>query len=113
MRARVAAGVLMLVASGGCATVKDTLKTTPDTIERPATGLPGTFLRADGLPNLGTVCLTTLVDPQDKSTLDLVRTIRDGQGDYRVTAGKYGVGDNELLRVDCTTARPMGVVRVQ
>lgn len=113
MRARVAAGVLILAASGGCATVKDTLKTTPEAIERPATDLPGTFLRADGLPNLGTVCLASLVDPQDKSTLTLVRVLRNSQGDYRVAAGKYGVGENELLRVDCATARPMGVARVQ
>jgi hypothetical protein len=113
MRARVAAGVLILAASGGCATVKDTLKTTPQSIDRPATGLPGTFLRSDGLPNLGTVCLASLIDPQDKSTLTLVRLLRNGQGDYRVAAGKYGVGENELLRVDCATARPMGVVRDQ
>lgn len=113
MRARVLAGVLILVASGGCATVKARLKTTPANIERPATGVPGTFVREDGMPNLSTTCATPLMDLQDRSTLQLVRTLRDRQGDYRVAAGKYGVGATELLRVDCTTARPMGIVRVE
>jgi hypothetical protein len=113
MRARVLTGVLMVVASGGCATVKESMKSTPEKIERPATGVPGTFVREDGMANLSTACATPLLDQQDKSTLQLVRTLRDGQGDYRVTPGKYGVGENELLRVDCATARPMGIVRVE
>jgi hypothetical protein len=113
MRARVLAGMLILAASGGCSTMKDALKTTPENIERPAAGTPGTFVREDGLPNLSTTCMATLLDQQDKSTVQLVRTVRSGQGDYRVAAGKYGVGDNELLRVDCATARPVGIVRVQ
>lgn len=113
MRARVLAGLLILVAAGGCATFKKTLETTPENFDRPATGTPGTFVREDGMPNLGTTCLASLLDLQDKGTLQLVRTVRDRQGDYRVPAGKYGVGEHELLRVDCTTARPMGVVRVQ
>ncbi len=48
---------------------------------------------------------------QDKSTIQLVRTLHNGLGDYRVTAGKYGVGEGELLRVDCTTAHPIGIVK--
>ena len=103
----------MVVASAGCATFKQSLKTPPEKLERPATGVPGTFVREDGLAHLSTTCATPLMDLQDKSTLQLVRTLRDGQGDYRVAAGKYGVGENELLRVDCATARPMGIVRVE
>ena len=117
MRVRMLAGVLILAAAGGCSTVKQTmkqsLKTVPEEIERPATDVPGTFVREDGVPNLGTSCLATLVDMQDKSTIQLVRTLRSGQGDYRVTAGKYGVGENELLRVDCATARPMGIANAE
>lgn len=112
MRVRVLAAAMILAASGGCATVKETLKTTPDTIERPATGTPATFVREDGAPNLGTTCLNPMVDPQDKATVQLVRS-RNGQGDYRVPAGKYGVGGNELLRIDCTTGVPKGIVREQ
>jgi hypothetical protein len=113
MRIHVLAGVLILATAGGCSTVKqtmkETLRTVPEEIERPATATPGTFVREDGVPNLGTTCLATLVDMQDKSTIQLVRTLKSGMGDYRVTAGKYGVGEGELLRVDCTTARPIGI----
>ena len=93
--------------------MKGALTTIPETIDRPATGTPGTFVREDGLPNLGTPCLASLLDLQDKSTIQLVRTLHNGQGDYRVAAGKYGVGDGELLRVDCATARPSGIVKEQ
>jgi len=117
MRVRVLAGILILVAAGGCTTVKQTvqqsLKTVPESIARPAKDTPGTFVREDGVPNLGTVCLATLVDMQDKSSIQLVRTLRSGQGDYRVTAGKYGVGEHELLRVDCATARPLGIATAE
>ncbi len=113
MRARVLAGVLIIAASGGCSTMKNTLKTIPETIERPATGTPGTFVREDGSPNLTTDCLTPLLDQQDKSVIQLVRALRNGLADYRVPAGKYGVGENELLRVDCTTGRTIGIARVE
>jgi len=117
MRVRMLAGVLILAAAGGCSTVKQTmqqtLKTVPEDIARPATGTPGTFVREDGVPNLGTTCLTTLVDMQDKSTIELVRTLRSGLGDYKVTAGKYGVGEGQFLRVDCTTARPIGIANAE
>lgn len=110
MRARVLVALLFLAASGGCSTMKQSLKTTPDRIDRPATDTPDLFVREDGRPNAGTPCLTTLVDPRDKSTVELVRTIPT-QGDYRVAAGKYGVTGTELLRIDCATGRPTGIVR--
>ena len=117
MRVRVLAAILILSAAGGCTTVKQTmkqsLKIVPEDIERHATDTPGTFVREDGLPNLGTRCLATLVDMQDKSAIQLVRTLRSGVGDYRVTTGKYGVGDGELLRVDCATARPLGIAAAE
>lgn len=112
MRVRVLGAVMILAASGGCSTVKETLRTRPDKIERFATGTPAAFVREDGLPNATTTCLTTLVDPLDKSTVQMVRS-RNGQADYRVPAGKYGVGGNELLRIDCTTGVPKGIVREQ
>jgi hypothetical protein len=104
------AGVLMLAASGGCSTWHKAIATTPDRIDRLATGVPEQFLREDGSPITGNTCLTPLMDPRDKSLVQLVRTI-PVQGDYRVGAGKYGVSGNELLRIDCTTGRPVGIVR--
>ncbi len=113
MRARVVAGVLILAASGGCSTLKHHLTTVPETVARPATGTPGTFVLADGSPNLTTDCPTPLQDPQDKGAIQLVRVLRNGLADYSVPAGKYGVSDNELLRVDCTTGRTIGIARRQ
>ena len=37
--------------------------------------------------------------------------LRTKQGDYSVPAGKYGVAEDELLRVDCATARPSGIAK--
>jgi hypothetical protein len=111
MRVRVLAGMLILAASGGCATMNDALTTTPESIDRPATGTPSTFVREDGLPNLNTTCQAVLLDLSDKTTIKLVRVLRTKQGDYSVPAGKYGVADDELLRVDCATARPSGIAK--
>jgi hypothetical protein len=110
MRGRVLVGILILAASGGCSSWHKAIATTPDRIDRPATDVPDLFLRDDGRPNTGTTCLDQLIDPRDKSTIQLVRSI-PVQGDYRVAAGKYGVSGTELLRVDCTTGRPVGIVR--
>ena len=111
MRARVLVGVLILAASGGCSTMKEALKTTPDRIDRPALDVPDLFLREDGRSNTGTACLATLLDPRDKSTVQLLRTI-PVHGDYSVN-GKYGATATELLRIDCATGRPVGLVRTE
>lgn len=90
--------------------MKEALKTTPDQVDRPATDAPDMLVREDGRPNANFTCLAALIDPRDKSTLQLVRRI-PGQGDYRADAGKYGVSGTELVRVDCATGRVMGIVR--
>ena len=88
MRARVLAGVLILVASGGCATMNDSPED-PARADRPAGhGHAVTFVREDGMPNLTTTCQTPLIDLQDKSTIQLVRVLRNKQGDYSVAAGQ-------------------------
>ena len=111
MRATVLMGLALVVAvTGGCARVKELTKTTPDRIERPAIDGPGQFQTADGTLNNNAACLTPLVDPRDKTSITLVRS-RLGYGDYKVPTGKYGVAAAELLRVDCTVGRAVGVVR--
>jgi len=112
MRVRVLAGMLILGASGGCATMNDALTSPPEQVDRPATGTPSTFVREDGMPNLTTTCQAVLLDLSDKTTIKLERVLRTKQGDYSVpAAGKYGVADGELLRVDCATARPSGIAK--
>lgn len=55
-------------------------------------------------------CLSPLRDPANGEELTLVRSLR-GQGDYRSAEGRYGLSEGELLRVDCSDGRPLGVVR--
>ncbi|MBP7146380.1 MAG: hypothetical protein KBD01_02460 [Acidobacteria bacterium] len=79
----------------------------------PPTDVPAAFLVADDgrlrppLPE--DRCRTTLVDPRDDTQLRLVRS-REGWGDYSVPPGRYGVGDGFLLRVECATGIPLGIV---
>jgi hypothetical protein len=111
MRAHLMTG-LALVAVTGCSTVQNTLKTTPSRVERPATDLPGQFTLQNGTLNSNATCQTPLVDPRDKTLIQLVQSDR-GEGNYQVPAGKYGVGAGELLRVDCTTGRALGILKAQ
>ena len=55
-------------------------------------------------------CRNPMVDPRDGARLTLVRAT-GGVGDYEVPAGRYGVADGQLLRVECGTGEAIGVVR--
>lgn len=101
---------------GGCAgsgpawNASDILRASTDAPERFAVGItPG---GSSEFPGAGDLCKNPLVDPRDGTPLTLVRSA-SGLGDYRVPAGKYGIADpvRELLRVDCGTGRPVGIVR--
>jgi len=112
MRVPVLMAVVTLAVSGGCATVRQVLVSPPRTIDRLASNPPDMFVQEDGRAKSGNACLTTIVDPRDNTSLQLVRKV-SGQGDYRAPAGKYGVSDTELLRVDCTTTIAVGIVRTE
>ena len=71
MRAHLMTG-LALVAVTGCSTVQNTLKTTPSTVERPASDLPGQFTLQNGPLNSNAVCQSPLVDPRDNTMVQLV-----------------------------------------
>jgi hypothetical protein len=49
-------------------------------------------------------------DPRDRTAVRMVRSSVH-QADYDVPGGRYGVGPAELLRLDCNTGRPLGIVR--
>lgn len=97
---------------------------------RAATGVPERFVPATP-PAEGSrpACASPMLDPRDDTPLVLVRSgyleaaagvrydPQDGGdpgarlvGDYRVDGARYGVGPEELLRLDCRTGRPIGVV---
>jgi len=105
--------VLLLVATG-CATTGPSGTTSA---ERSANDTPRQFAVAsstsvtgmsDDLPSEG--CANPLIDPRDGTELRLKRSIM-GKGDYDVPDGKYGVGPNELLRVDCSSGQPLKIVK--
>lgn len=81
---------------------------------RPATDTPTAFV-LEGDEEVGpNECRSPLVDPRDQTHIRLVRSGRTGGhqvGDYEVVGGRYGVGDNELLRIQCSTGQVLGVVR--
>lgn len=112
MRAHVIVGLALLGAAAGCSTVQKTLTTTPSVIDRPATDIPGQFTLQNGALNGNAVCQSPLLDPRDQTVLQLVQPDR-GEGNYQVPDGKYGVAAGELLRVDCTTGRALGILKAK
>jgi len=79
---------------------------------RPAVDVPERFA-AVGEPvgaGGGTTCRSPLEDRRDGTRLVMQRSAA-GVADYAVPAGRYGVAGNELLRVNCSTGEPIGIVR--
>jgi len=106
------AGIAVALVIGACS--HTTASFPADSEARPAIGAPETFLseapaRAPHEGEPGT-CRSPLVDPGDGTRLVLVRSLRGTRGDYEVPPGRYGVGRDELLRVDCSSGAVIGVV---
>ena len=105
----------LLVALGACSAGSST-GFPADRGVRPASDLPAYFLvgRLDSPetaePVAGEGCRSPMVDPRDETRLRLVRSAA-GQGDYEVPAGRYGTSGDDLLRLDCGTGRPLGIVK--
>lgn len=106
-----AAAPLLLV---GCASAFDPFALAP---LRTGSALPPRFeppasltrvAPADTLPGSG--CLNPMRDPRDGAEIILVRASTP-RADYAVQGGRYGVGADELLRLDCNTGEPIGIVR--
>lgn len=88
---------------------------------RPASALPDQF-KPDSSFTLeagsDSLCLVHLIDPRGEPRLLLVRSTMhqvspgiSALGDYKVQPpGGYGVGDKQLLRVECGSGRPQGIV---
>ena len=58
----------------------------------------------------GSGCLSPMVDPRDGTEIGFLRA-SDGHADYATPNGMYGVGRNELLRLECNTGKVLGIVR--
>jgi hypothetical protein len=99
---------LALVA--GCSTGMSSFP--PDAQARAAVDAPEQFARPGAaIAQTGVVtCWNPMSDPRDGAVLSLVRSV-EGRGDYEVPAGRYGVNDGELLRLDCASGAAIGIVR--
>jgi len=96
----------------GCASLgmgePTTIRVASDTPDRFLVGEingPGT-----SEPAPGGACRSPMVDPRDGTRLTLERS-REGHGDYIVDIGRYGARPGDLLRIDCATGQPVGLVR--
>jgi hypothetical protein len=58
----------------------------------------------------GAACRSPMTDPRDGTTLRLVWS-SGGLGEYEVPKGRYGVGADEVLRVDCASGKAIGIVK--
>jgi hypothetical protein len=96
-------------ASGGGASSSSTVVVPPAVPARfnpksPASRIaPADTISGDG-------CQSPMVDPQDGTELRFVRAAL-GVADYEVPAGHYGLGANDLLRLDCNTGKVLSVVQ--
>lgn len=87
-------------------------------IPQPVTGLPAHFVGSSGArETVDAACRSPLRDPNGGVALTMVRSGRErnrpdiGWGDYAISpAGSYGVRADQLLRVECGSGRPAGVV---
>ncbi|MEO8029239.1 MAG: hypothetical protein ABI765_00250 [Gemmatimonadota bacterium] len=88
----------------------------------PAQNLPNRFsIDPDRPPATGSKgCPVRLLDERDGTRLVLIRSVAVpplsggdmALGDYRIEPeGHYGLGPQELLRVQCPSRRPQGAVR--
>jgi len=106
------AGVLLLaVAMFGCAS-SHTGGFPADASVRPLTDAPTQFaLSGSARTRLSTdICQSPIVDQRNGTSLRLERSV-PGRGDYEVPVGHYGAQAGELVRVDCRTLQPIGLVR--
>jgi len=60
-------------------------------------------------PNAEEGCRNPMVDTRD-GTMVTLRRSANGVGDYWVEDQKYGVTPRQLLRINCATGKPVGVV---
>jgi len=87
-------------------------------IPQPVVGMPAQFFGPSGAPEpAGPTCRNPLRAPDGVVTLTMVRSGREpdrpgiGWGDYAVSpVGSYGVRLDQLIRVECGSGVPAGVV---
>lgn len=79
-------------------------------IIRQAENTPSQFLPAEGVSLDQNSCKSPMIDSADGTEIVMV-TSTNGEGNYRVPQGKYGVQKGELLRLNCSTGKVLGIVK--
>lgn len=97
---------LLLLAAAGCVSA-GTADFPNDVIATPASSVPAAFEFT--VPAAANTCRSPAIDPRDGTRITLVRS-REERGDYEVPAGRYGVGERQLLRLNCATGAVVGIV---
>lgn len=104
--------LLLAVATAGCATTSfatmDYVGEMQDTPDRFLIGSNNGEAVTE--PVSGEGCRNPMVDPRDNTRITLIRSGAN-VGDYQVPENRYGVERGQLLRLDCETGRPLGIVR--
>jgi len=94
--------------SFGKATTRLSNHAPSDTPDHFVVGIPNGSATSEPKPGEG--CRNPMADPRDGTRLQLIRSA-EGQGDYEVPPGRYGVSEDELLRLECSTGRVVGIVK--
>lgn len=105
------AAVLLPLVAGACASTSTFPADGGDL--RFAQDTPVHFVTVEGAAGVANTCASPLIDPRDQTRLRLVRSGSVGEshrGDYAVEDGRYGVRPGELLRIDCGSGQPLGIV---
>src|SRR3954449_10002001 len=94
----------------GCAS-RHTERFPTDVGMRMLTGAPTQLVQRSSLraTRRTDICQSPLVDERNGKTFRLMRA-EPGRGDYDIPVGLYGALKGELLRVDCRTLQPLGLV---
>jgi len=106
--------VVAIVALTGCAGMRGA--SDAGAAVRPATDVPDHFMVATATgaaePRPDDGCRNPIVDPRDGARLTLIRSA-EGRGDYEPQSpgSRYGLRQGELLRVECASGVPVGIVR--
>ena len=79
-------------------------------ILREGEDLPANFTPPEGFAFEENSCKSPLIDPRDGTEIIMVRSTGT-IGEYDPPEGKYGLGRNELLRINCQTGEVYGVVK--
>ena len=107
MKGKVISFLVLCVLLISCGPGKNTLQSE---VVGQGTDLPMAFQASEGVQLSTSSCKSPMKDPRDGTEIQMIRS-SNSHADYQVPPGKYGVGDRELLRLNCATGEVIGVVK--